>query len=75
MIAANVAAAKALESKASPVVYRVHEPPTREKLIAGLETMKQFDLGGLDVTYGPGLRTGTTYIDITIIGKAGKFVR
>jgi ribonuclease R len=33
MIAANVAAAKALESKASPVVYRVHEPPTREKLI------------------------------------------
>ncbi len=34
MIAANVAAAKALESKASPVVYRVHEPPTREKLVA-----------------------------------------
>ena len=49
--------------------------PTREKLIAGLETMKQFDLGGLDVTYGPQLRTGTTYIDITIIGKSGKFVR
>jgi len=34
MIQANVAAAKALESKASPVVYRIHEPPTREKLIA-----------------------------------------
>ncbi|MEO6040979.1 MAG: VacB/RNase II family 3'-5' exoribonuclease [Croceibacterium sp.] len=34
MIAANVAAAKALESKTSPVVYRVHEPPTREKLVA-----------------------------------------
>jgi ribonuclease R len=34
MIAANVAAAKALESRASPVVYRVHEPPTREKLVA-----------------------------------------
>ena len=34
MIAANVAAAKALESKRSPVVYRVHEPPSREKLIA-----------------------------------------
>ncbi|GAA4038270.1 ribonuclease R [Parerythrobacter jejuensis] len=34
MIAANVAAAKALESKASPVVYRIHEPPSREKLIA-----------------------------------------
>ena len=34
MIAANVAAAKALESKTAPVVYRVHEPPSREKLIA-----------------------------------------
>ncbi|TCD05195.1 ribonuclease R [Erythrobacteraceae bacterium CFH 75059] len=34
MIAANVAAARALEAKTSPVVYRVHEPPSREKLLA-----------------------------------------
>lgn len=34
MIAANVAAAKALEAKAAPVVYRVHDVPAREKLIA-----------------------------------------
>ncbi|MFL0356591.1 ribonuclease R [Erythrobacter sp. GH1-10] len=34
MISANVAAAKALEAKNSPVVYRVHEPPSREKLLA-----------------------------------------
>ena len=34
MIAANVAAAKALEAKTAPVVYRNHEPPSREKLIA-----------------------------------------
>jgi len=34
MIAANVAAAKALEAKVAPVVYRVHEPPNREKLVA-----------------------------------------
>jgi ribonuclease R len=34
MIAANVASAKALESKVAPVVYRVHEPPNREKLVA-----------------------------------------
>ena len=34
MIAANVAAAKALEAKTAPVVYRVHETPSREKLIA-----------------------------------------
>jgi len=34
MISANVAAAKALESKNAPVVYRVHEQPSREKLLA-----------------------------------------
>ncbi len=34
MIAANVAAAKALEAKTSPVMYRVHEVPGREKLVA-----------------------------------------
>jgi ribonuclease R len=34
MIAANVAAAKALEAKKAPVMYRDHEPPGREKLVA-----------------------------------------
>ena len=34
MIAANVAAAKALEAKKSPLIYRAHETPSREKLVA-----------------------------------------
>jgi ribonuclease R len=34
MIAANVAAAKALEAKKAPVMYRIHEAPAREKLVA-----------------------------------------
>ncbi|MBB3954668.1 ribonuclease R family protein [Novosphingobium sediminicola] len=43
MIAANVAAAKALESKAAPVVYRIHEPPNREKLIALKDYLATFE--------------------------------
>ncbi len=42
MIAANVAAAKALEAKKAPVVYRVHEPPSREKLIALKDYLASF---------------------------------
>lgn len=42
MIAANVAAAKALESKTAPVVYRVHEQPSREKLVALREYLETF---------------------------------
>jgi branched-chain amino acid transport system substrate-binding protein len=54
---------------------RAGPKPTREKLIAGLESMTKFDMGGVDVTYGPELRAGTSFIDITIISKNGKFVR
>ncbi|MDP3676861.1 MAG: VacB/RNase II family 3'-5' exoribonuclease [Novosphingobium sp.] len=43
MIAANVAAAKALESKVAPVVYRIHEPPNREKLVALKEYLSTFE--------------------------------
>ncbi|MBC9032784.1 ribonuclease R [Sphingomonas sp. JC676] len=44
MIAANVAAAKALEAKKAPVMYRIHEPPSREKLVALKDYLKTFDL-------------------------------
>ena len=44
MIAANVAAAKALEAKKAPVMYRVHEPPSREKLVALKDYLKTFDV-------------------------------
>lgn len=43
MIAANVAAAKALEAKVAPVVYRIHEPPSREKLVALKDYLATFE--------------------------------
>ncbi|TDN83706.1 ribonuclease R family protein [Stakelama pacifica] len=44
MIAANVAAAKALEAKKAPVMYRIHETPSREKLVALQDYLKTFDV-------------------------------
>jgi len=55
MISANVAAAKALESKVQPVVYRIHEPPTREKLIALRE---YFDAIGKNLALGQVITPG-----------------
>jgi ribonuclease R len=43
MIAANVAAAKALEARTAPVVYRIHEPPSREKLLALKDYLATFE--------------------------------
>lgn len=44
MIAANVAAAKALEAKKAPVMYRDHEPPSREKLVALKDYLKTYEI-------------------------------
>ena len=44
MIAANVAAAKALESVRQPIAYRIHEPPGREKLVALKDYLATFDM-------------------------------
>jgi branched-chain amino acid transport system substrate-binding protein len=49
--------------------------PTREKVIAALNTMKDFDLGDLVVSYTPERRVGSKIVDLTIIGKNGTLYR
>lgn len=44
MILANVAAAKALENKNAPCVYRVHDRPSKEKLDSASEFLDSFGL-------------------------------
>ena len=56
MIAANVAAARALEAKKAPVMYRVHEPPSREKLVALKDYLKTF---GIEFALGQVIKPGT----------------
>jgi hypothetical protein len=38
------------------------------------ETLRHFDLGGMEVNYGPSERTGSNFIEITAIGSDGKFI-
>jgi len=56
MIAANVAAARALEAKKAPVMYRVHEAPSREKLVALKDYLATFDL---EFALGQVIKPGT----------------
>jgi branched-chain amino acid transport system substrate-binding protein len=48
---------------------------TREKFIASLEKMQDVDLGGFFVSYSPKSHTGSAFVDLTIIGRDGKFLR
>jgi ribonuclease R len=67
MIAANVAAAKALEARKAPVMYRDHEPPSREKLVALKDYLKTFEV---EFALGQVVRPSTFNRIIERVGEA-----
>jgi branched-chain amino acid transport system substrate-binding protein len=54
---------------------RAGRNPTRESFVRALESMQRVDFGGLMVTYGPNDHSGSEFIELTMIGKDGRFVR
>jgi ABC-type branched-subunit amino acid transport system substrate-binding protein len=48
---------------------------TREKLVATLERMDALDLGGFVVSFRPGNHNGSRFVELTLIGKDGRFVQ
>jgi ABC-type branched-subunit amino acid transport system substrate-binding protein len=60
---------------AAEALQRAGRNPTREKVIAALNTMKNFDLGDFLVSYGPTERSGSKVVELTIIGKNGSLYR
>ena len=53
---------------------RAGKAPTREALITALESIKNLNLGGFTVSYSNKDHQGSSYTDLTIIGRDGKFV-
>jgi len=54
---------------------RTGKNPTREGLVDALERMQDVDLGGFYVSYSPKNHAGSKFVDLTIIGRNGKFLR
>jgi len=48
---------------------------TRERLIAALESMENVDLGGFVVNFSRESHAGSEYVELTMIGRDGKFVK
>ena len=44
----------------------------RSGLIAALEGMGRFDVGGYAVTYTPQNHNGSSFVDLAIVGAKGK---
>ncbi|MCM5680612.1 ABC transporter substrate-binding protein [Schlegelella sp. S2-27] len=49
--------------------------PTREKITAALNGLRNFDIGGMEVSYSPTDHTGLDFADLSIIGADGRFRR
>lgn len=47
---------------------------TRAKLVAALETMTNWDAGGLRISFSHDNHDGTHFVEMTMIGTGGKFV-
>ena len=41
----------------------------------GVHGLQRVDFGGLMVTYGPNDHTGSEFVELTMIGKNGRFIR
>jgi branched-chain amino acid transport system substrate-binding protein len=54
---------------------RAGPKPTRAKVMAALEGMGNYDLGGITVNYGPDNRVGSRYVEVTVIGSTGKLLK
>lgn len=48
---------------------------TPESFQSAMESMKNYDLGGLRVTFGPDRHEGTNSVDLIMIGKKGQLVQ
>jgi branched-chain amino acid transport system substrate-binding protein len=53
---------------------RAGKAPTRETLVTALETMRDVDFGGFNVNFSPGNHNASRFVDLTIIGRGGKFL-
>jgi ABC-type branched-subunit amino acid transport system substrate-binding protein len=56
-------------------IRRAGPHPTRQKIVAALETMHEFDLGGITVNYSPTDHDGSNFVELTIVGKNGMIWR
>ncbi len=56
-------------------VRRAGRDLTRERFISALESINNLDLGGFNVRFSPVNHNGSTYVDLTMIGRNGTFLK
>ena len=47
---------------------------SRDALVTALESLRDYNMGGFTVTYGPGDHEGSKFTELTIMARGGKFM-
>jgi len=53
---------------------RAGRTPTRDSLIAGVESIHDWDMGGFSVRYGAQDHVGSSFVEVTTIARGGRFL-
>jgi branched-chain amino acid transport system substrate-binding protein len=53
-------------------VRRQRARPSREGMVAALDAMDSYNLGGYVVGFRPGMHSGSKFVELSIISGAGK---
>lgn len=54
---------------------RAGPKPTRARVMSALESMGNFDLGGVSIGFGPKERVGSRFVEVTVIGSQGRLLK
>ncbi|MDB5930104.1 MAG: transporter substrate-binding protein [Polaromonas sp.] len=49
--------------------------PTRAKVVKALESMNNYDTGGITVSYSPSNRMGSRFVEVTVVSSSGKLMK
>ena len=53
---------------------RAGPSPTRAAVLAGLERIEGFDLGGVKINFGPRNREGNQFVDVAVMSANGRLI-
>ncbi|MET0335937.1 MAG: ABC transporter substrate-binding protein [Rhizobacter sp.] len=56
-------------------IRRAGKVITPQTIVKGMESMNKVDLGGYPVSYGPNKHHGSNFVEITIVGPGGRWIR
>ena len=48
---------------------------TRDKFIAAMESMRNYDAGGYAVSFAPNDHNGSKFVELTVLRRDGKYMR